>query len=39
MARLKAFCKKILKEIDPQAFVMLTDAREVIGEGFSAYTS
>ena len=31
--------KKILKEIDPQAFVMLTDAREVIGEGFSAYTS
>jgi uncharacterized membrane-anchored protein YitT (DUF2179 family) len=31
--------KKILKEVDPTAFVMLTDAKEVIGEGFGVHTT
>lgn len=30
--------KKIIKEIDPNAFVILTDVREVLGEGFGSIT-
>lgn len=29
--------KSIVKEIDKNAFIMLTEAREVLGEGFKAY--
>lgn len=29
--------KEIVKEIDPRAFVILADVREVLGEGFKAY--
>lgn len=30
--------KKIIKEIDPTAFVIFTDVREVLGEGFNSIT-
>ncbi len=30
--------KNIVKEIDPNAFVLLTDVREVLGEGFTPHT-
>jgi uncharacterized membrane-anchored protein YitT (DUF2179 family) len=26
--------KQVVREFDPQAFVLLSDAREVLGEGF-----
>ena len=29
--------KKIVFEIDPNAFVIVTDAREAVGEGFGDY--
>lgn len=29
--------KNIIKEIDPEAFVVLTDVREVLGEGFQGF--
>jgi uncharacterized membrane-anchored protein YitT (DUF2179 family) len=29
--------KDIVKQIDPSAFVLLTDVREVLGEGFTPH--
>ena len=29
--------KRIVKEVDPSAFMMITDTKEVLGEGFSEH--
>jgi len=29
--------KKIVRQIDKKAFIVLTDIREVLGEGFKTY--
>ena len=29
--------KRLIKEIDPNAFLIMCDAREVLGEGFGEY--
>ena len=34
MAKIKA----VVMEIDPKGFVIVTDAKEVLGEGFGEYT-
>ena len=30
--------KKLVQEIDPDAFVIVCDAHEILGEGFGTYT-
>jgi len=34
-----ALVKSLVMEIDPNAFVIVTQAHEVLGEGFDVYTS
>ena len=30
--------KRLVKDVDPNAFIIVYDAHEILGEGFSAYT-
>ena len=36
-AREAVNAKRIVREVDPRAFMMLTDTKEVLGEGFGEY--
>lgn len=38
-AKQVTYIKSIIKKIDPKAFVVLTDVREVLGEGFQGFDS